>query len=190
MARWDPEGEERLRRAAIDLFLAHGYEHVTVSQIAERAGLTRRTFSRYFADKRDVLFAGSERLPGVLADAVRAVGPEVAPYEALLEALTSVAAVLGDRVAEHASQRRAIIAASPELQEREHAKFAAVAADLATALRERGADEPTSRLLADVGVAILRQAFVRWTEAPQGVEPTDLVTYVHEAAARLADAVS
>ncbi|MGN6126906.1 MAG: TetR family transcriptional regulator, partial [Humibacter sp.] len=60
MTRWMPDGEERLRRAAIELFLERGYDDVTVVQIADRAGLTRRTFSRYFADKRDVLFAGED----------------------------------------------------------------------------------------------------------------------------------
>ncbi|MGH3026651.1 MAG: TetR family transcriptional regulator, partial [Gaiellaceae bacterium] len=127
MARWEPEGEQRLRAAAVELFLEHGYENVTVAQIAERAGLTRRTFSRYFTDKRDVLFAGSDQLPGLLADALRVVDPDVSPFEAVLQALTDVAAVLGERVVQHAPQRRAIIAASPELQERGQAKLAAVA---------------------------------------------------------------
>ena len=71
MPRWDAQAEERLRTAAIDLFLEHGYEHVTVAQIADRAGLTRRTFTRYFTDKRDVLFAGSERLPGAAGRGAR-----------------------------------------------------------------------------------------------------------------------
>lgn len=187
MARWDSEGEERLRAAAIELFLEHGFENVTVAQIADRAGLTRRTFSRYFADKRDVLFARSDQLPGALAEAVRRADPHLPPYDALIEALASVAGVLADRVAEHAQQRRAIIAASSELQERAHTKFAAVAAAVGAALRERGADGATARLLADVGVAIFRQAFDRWVDAPQR---HDLVECVREAATQLSDAVS
>ncbi|MEK8169354.1 helix-turn-helix domain-containing protein [Streptomyces sp. M19] len=62
MARWDPGAEERLKRAALELYLEHGYDSVTVTDIAERAGLTRRSYFRYFPDKREVLFAGSERL--------------------------------------------------------------------------------------------------------------------------------
>ena len=54
--------EERLRKAALELYAAHGYDAVTVNQIAEHAGLTRRSYFRYFPDKREVLFAGSERL--------------------------------------------------------------------------------------------------------------------------------
>ena len=57
MPRWDAQAEDRLRAAAIELFLEFGYENVTVAQIADRAGLTRRTFSRYFTDKRDLLLS-------------------------------------------------------------------------------------------------------------------------------------
>ena len=55
MGRWDPDAEGRLRTAALELFLERGYELTTVADIAERAGLTARTFFRYFADKREVL---------------------------------------------------------------------------------------------------------------------------------------
>ena len=185
MTRWEPDAEERLRAAAIELFLERGYENVTVAQIAERAGLTRRTFSRYFADKRDVLFAGSEQLPGALADALRQVHPTLAPFQAMLQALADVSEMLAERVAEHASQRREVIAASPELQERGHAKFAAVAAGLASGLRERGADPSAAELFADVGVAIFRRGFDRWAAAPG--EAT-LASRIHEAANQLRDA--
>src|SRR5579863_9593858 len=106
MPRWEPQARDRLRDAALELFLAHGFDNVTVAQIADRAGLTRRTFSRYFTDKRDVLFAGSERLPGLLAEAVSRAGPELTPFEALLTAFADVGAVLGAQVGLHAVQRR------------------------------------------------------------------------------------
>src|ERR1700729_1611719 len=102
---------------------AHGFDNLTVAQTPERAGLTRRTFSRYFTDKRDVLFAGSEQLPAVLAAAVGRADPDLAPFTALLTALTEVGDLVAD---EHAAERRAIVRASPGLQERGVAKFAAV----------------------------------------------------------------
>jgi AcrR family transcriptional regulator len=187
VARWDPESEERLRTAALELFLEHGYENVTVTQIADRAGLTRRTFSRYFADKRDVLFAGSDQLPGLLADALRGVDPDVPPFEAVLHALTDAAAVLGNRVAGHAPQRRAVIAASPELQERGHAKFAAVATALAAVLRARGADQSSAQLFADVGVALFRSGFDQWVATPND---SDLASRIREAATQLSNAAA
>jgi AcrR family transcriptional regulator len=187
MPRWDAQAEERLRTAAIELFLELGYENVTVAQIAERAGLARRTFSRYFADKRDVLFADSERLPELLAEALRRADPELTPFEAMLTALADVGAMVGARVAAHAVERREIIARSPELQERGRTKLAAVAHALGTALMLRGTEPATAALLADVGVAVFRTGFDRWVDAADG---GDLAACLREAGAELAEAVA
>jgi AcrR family transcriptional regulator len=182
MPRWDPCAEDRLREAALELFLEHGYENVTVAQITERAGLTRRSFSRYFADKRDVLFADSERLPAAFADSVRHAENTLTPFEALLTALVDVAGAQADQ-APLAAQRRAIVRASPELQERGRTKFAAVTDAVVEALRDRGAAESEATLLAQVGVAIFRSAFDRWADQPDGV---GLPARIREAAAELA----
>jgi AcrR family transcriptional regulator len=182
MPRWDPCAEDRLREAALELFLEHGYENVTVAEITERAGLTRRSFSRYFADKRDVLFAGSDQLPVVLAGAVRNADDALSSFEALLTALVDVADGLAGS-APLAAKRRAVVRASPELQERGRTKFAAVIDAVADALRDRGTAESEATLLAEVGVAIFRTAFERWTDQPDDVS---LRARIREAAAGLA----
>ena len=187
MARWDAQAEERLRVAAIELFLEFGYENVTVAQIAERAGLTRRTFSRYFADKRDVLFAGSERLPGMLAEALRVTDPELTPFEAMLTAFDEVGAVLAAQVAASAQQRREVIARSPELQERARTKIASVVDALAAELVRRGCEQSSAVLLADVGAAIFRTGFNRWVDNPDGV---DLSGCLRAASSEIIDAVA
>ncbi len=186
MPRWDPRAEDRLRDAALELYLEHGYENVTVAQITERAGLTRRTFSRYFTDKRDVLFAGSQQLPAALADAVRRADGALPPFGALLAALADTGDLLASRVS-HAAQRRAVIGASPELQERERTKLAAVTDALAEALQQRGVAESGAKLLARVGVAIFQAAFERWADRP---EQAGFSACVHEAAAELASSVA
>ncbi len=186
MPRWDEQAEERLRTAAVELFLELGYENVTVAQIADRAGLSRRTFSRYFADKRDVLFAGSERLPGMLAEALSRADPELTPFEALITALADVGAVLGALAAAHAVQRRDVIARSPELQERGRTKFAAIADALAAELVRRGSKPTSATLLADVGVAIFRTGFSRWVDNP---DSEDLAACLRQAGTELTDAV-
>ena len=182
MPRWEPQARERLREAALELFLAHGFDNVTVAEITERAGLTRRTFSRYFADKRDVLFAGSEQLPVALADAVGRADPALAPFEAMLSALTEVGDLLADRV-QHPAERRAIVQASPELQERGRTKFAEVTGALAAALEQRGTAEATAALLAPVGTAIFQAALDRWARQPG---PASLADRIREAATELA----
>jgi AcrR family transcriptional regulator len=69
MARWEPDARGRLESAAMELFVERGYAHTTVGDIAERAGLTERTFFRYFSDKREVLFSGSQELEEAIVDA-------------------------------------------------------------------------------------------------------------------------
>jgi AcrR family transcriptional regulator len=165
MPRWDPRAEDRLRDAALQLFLEQGFDSVTVAQITERAGLTRRTFSRYFTDKRDVLFAGSERLPPALAEAVMRADTALSPFEALMTALADTGELLAGSVTRSA-ERRAVIKASPELQERERTKFAAVTDALARALQQRGTSEAKARLLARVGAAIFQTAFEWWADQP------------------------
>src|ERR1700730_3123035 len=125
MARWDPGASDRLRKTAWDLCLERSYAEVTVRQSAERAGLTRRSFSRYFSDKREVLFAGSEQLAAALTAAMLTADHDVPPLAVMLDALALVGALMVEQI-DHAAQRRAVIAASDELQEREQTKLAAL----------------------------------------------------------------
>ncbi len=62
-------------RAALDLFAERGYENTTVTEIAERAGLTKTTFFRHFPDKREVLSAGQDTHARLLADGIAARRP-------------------------------------------------------------------------------------------------------------------
>ncbi|RZU19329.1 TetR family transcriptional regulator [Kribbella rubisoli] len=163
MARWDPGAEERLRKAALELYAAHGYDAVTVNQIAEHAGLTRRSYFRYFPDKREVLFAGSERLAPAVVEAIRAVDPAVAPWPAVLQAAEVIGAQLAE-IAQNSDVRRAVIAASPELQERERTKLAAVTDALRGGLEERGLSTEDAALIAEVGSAVFQNAFSRWID--------------------------
>ena len=90
MARWEPDARGRLRAAAMDLYTERGYEQTTVADIAERAGLTARTFFRHFADKREALFAGSAALRGRAATASRRRRPTASPMQAVAAALDAV----------------------------------------------------------------------------------------------------
>src|SRR5260370_34205476 len=72
MGRWQPDAQARLLQAALALYGERGYEETTVPDIAERAGLTKRTFFRHFTDKREVLFWGSELLEQQMVAAIEA----------------------------------------------------------------------------------------------------------------------
>ncbi|MDI3386166.1 helix-turn-helix domain-containing protein [Streptomyces sp. B-S-A8] len=167
MARWDSGTQARLAKAALELFMERGYDDVTVTHIAERAGITRRSYFRYFPDKRAVLFAGSEKLPPAVYKAVRAAHRDTPPMAAALEALARVGAQLVEQ-SQDAAERRAVIDASPELQERDRTKRAEVAASIATALTDRGTDRDTARLVAQTATIVYENALARWIEAADG----------------------
>ena len=163
MVRWEPDARGRLERAAMELYVERGFEHTTVTEIAERAGLTQRTFFRHFADKREVLFAGAGQLQELLVDALSSAPENAAPIDAVATALQATAAMFQER-RDYARQRQAVIAANPELHERELIKFASLSAALAGGLRTRGVTEPTASLAAEAGIAAFRIAFSRWCE--------------------------
>jgi AcrR family transcriptional regulator len=137
MSRWEPNARGRLEQAALDLYVERGFEQTTVAEIAERAGLTERTFFRHFADKREVLFAGADALRELLVSTVTGAPDSAAPIDAVAAALEAAGAFIQEG-GELARQRQAIIAASAELQERELIKLASLASALADALRGRG----------------------------------------------------
>ncbi len=165
MGRWEPNASGRLRQAAMELYVERGFDQTTVADIADRAGLTARTFFRYFDDKREVLFAGSESLHDGLVAALDAAPAGAAPMEAVAAALDAAARMLGER-RDYSRQRQAVIAAHAELRERELIKMASLAVALADGLRRRGVAEPDASLAAEAGIAVLRVAFEQWVTAP------------------------
>jgi AcrR family transcriptional regulator len=161
MSRWEPNARGRLEQAAAELFAERGYDQTTVAGIAERAGLTERTFFRHFADKREVLFSGQERFRDSFVSAVAGAPAGATPVEALAAGLYAAGDLVQGR-AGLSPQRQAIIDAHPELQERELIKMARLGEAAAAALRDRGVAEPAASLTADTGIAVFRIAFARW----------------------------
>lgn|SRR5487761_1094551 len=161
VGRWEADARGRLEQAALALYGERGFEQTTVAEIAERAGLTERTFFRYFADKREVLFSGAGTLQELLVSSVASTPDSAAPIEAVIAALESAGAVLQER-REFSLKRQAVIAANAELQERELIKLATLASALGDALRRRGVREPTASLAAEAGITVFRIAFERW----------------------------
>src|SRR5580658_4348038 len=117
MGRWEPDARGRLLQAAFALYGEQGFEQTTVAEIAERAGLTERTFFRHFADKREVLFAGAEALREQLMSTVVGAPESLAPIDAAAAGLEAAGAFIQEG-GDLPRERQAIIAASTELQER------------------------------------------------------------------------
>jgi AcrR family transcriptional regulator len=163
MGRWEPNARGRLEQAAMALFETRGYDRTTVEEIAARAGLTERTFFRYFADKREVLFGGSKGLERLIVDNIVNGPPGTAPLEAVTAALQRTASIFEERRS-YARRRRGIIAAHAELRGRELIKLASLAAAIAQSLRRRGVAASVADLVAELGIAIFRNAFERWVD--------------------------
>jgi AcrR family transcriptional regulator len=163
MARWKPDAEGRLMSAAITLFEEQGYEETTVAQIAQAAGLTKRTFFRYFSDKREVLFSGSQELERCWIDGMAAAPVNASPLAVVMAGLDPVAEMFVERHA-FARVRSSIIVANPELQERELIKLQNLAGAINAALRDRGVSVNAAILAAQAGVTVFHVAFARWVE--------------------------
>jgi AcrR family transcriptional regulator len=181
VSRWAPDARERLEAAALDLFVENGYEETTVAQIADRAGLNRATFFRHFADKREVLFGGEDVLAVLFADGIGAASPGATLIECLRAAFGAAEVAMTPQRRAKAAQRVLVVAANSELQERGLLKRARIARSIGAALRERGADELTARLGAEVGMLAFSVAVERWMKAASD-EPFPL-----HAAAALSD---
>jgi AcrR family transcriptional regulator len=147
--------------AAMALYGERGYDETTVAEIAERAGLTERTFFRYFADKREVLFGGAGALQKLFVDAIASVPAGTPPLDTVATALEATAPVFEGR-RDFARQRQAVIASHPELQEREVMKHTSLAAASAEALRQRGVAEPSASLIGEAGLAVFKIALELW----------------------------
>jgi AcrR family transcriptional regulator len=161
MARWEPNAEGRLEQAALELFAERGYEQTTVEDIAARAGLTKRTFFRYFVDKREVLFARLSPVAVIYVTAIAAAPSSATPMEAATAGLRAVASDVESR-GEIGRTRQAVVAAHPELQERELLKRSEVAERIAEALRARNVAAPIAALTAEVTVAVFKVAYADW----------------------------
>ena len=168
MGRWQPDSRGRLQEAALNLFAERGFDQTTAAQIAEAAGLSERTFFRHFADKREVLFGGSELLRSRVIAGVAGAPSGCSPLDAVAEGLAAAAAMLGEGRRDLARKRLAVIAQNPELREREFTKLADYAASVAAVLRDRGVKEPQATMAADAGVTVLRVALPRWADDGEG----------------------
>jgi len=165
MARWEPAADERLQKAALELFASRGFDETTVADVAAAAGLTERTFYRYFADKREVLFPGHDFFQNTFLAALDTAPKDARPFDQVMTAVASVCGTFGPFTEERrpwSRLRQVVIVAHPELLERELLKMSALAGALAGALRARGVTDPTASLAAESAVMVFRVAFEQW----------------------------
>jgi AcrR family transcriptional regulator len=167
--RWELGSEERLKQAALDLFDEQGFQDTTAVQIAKRAGVTTRTFFRYFPDKQATLFADAERLAAALVQGILDATDVAEPLRTVVRVLAEFD-WLGVGSRESQRRRDAMIASNPELLERELIKQQQMANGFSSALRQRGVAPDAAELAARVGIEVFRAAYRRWLAAKAEAE--------------------
>lgn len=152
---------ERFESAAFSLFGEKGYAATTVPEIAAKAGLTERTFYRYFTDKREVMFwrAGDHQVT-ITNEIVRAPAG-VDPLTMAAYSFESVASFI-DGHRSIVKLRQVLISRHGDLQERELMKLHLLASAIDLALQQRGIQPSLSRVVAEIGAAIWKVALENW----------------------------
>ncbi|MCJ1687627.1 TetR/AcrR family transcriptional regulator [Rathayibacter sp. VKM Ac-2927] len=186
MSRWAPDAALRLERAAMELFTEHGYSATTVPSIAERAGLTTRTFFRHFADKRDVLFLREREFPEVVSRLIAGAPEGLAPLGLLMHGLETVAAGDLEGWRGEIAARRAVVLSEPALRERELLKSAVLTDAMRDALVERSVPAEDAALAARTAAVLFDASLEQWL----GERDSTLVVVLHEQCLRLRRLVS
>jgi len=136
-----------------------------VTQIAERAGVTKSTFFRHFPDKRELLVAGQETLSRLLAEGITEAPAGASSLDAVAAGLERAASAMGPANRELGPRLKAAVAASTELQERDALKSVGLAAAMTAALVARGVPDPTADLAGELGVLAFKQGYAQWSGA-------------------------
>lgn len=156
--------------AATELFAGQGFEATTVDGIAERAGVSRRTFFRYFSSKNDLMAHGAANFGSHLRSVLETLPARLQPGEALRAAVLQVAR---DSAAHSRTRTIMSIAARyPEARAAQLARMAELQHEVAEAYYARGgANAVEASVLAWMTLTALSVTFHTWAaRKPQPVE--------------------
>ena len=164
--------ERTLQQAALDLFAKQGYDETTTEEIADKAGVSPRTFFRYFATKESVLFVGQydwfQTFTSVFLNQPRAVSE----FEAISQTLVGLAEGLAPRRKALLLYERAV-ASSAALRGGVHDNLQdeiSVVADAIATRRELKQPDESCYLLAHISLVTNRRALTKWLEGPANLD--------------------
>lgn len=179
------ETRRALARAALRLAERLGPDGVTVEAIAERAGVSPRTFFNYFSSKDDAIAGVSADEPSELLEHLVARPESEDPGDALRQALRTTASSLEGQAADWAARNR-LVQRFPQLAVRRAARLTEVERSVVEEVARRMALDPDRDLAPGVLVAAtLGAARVAMTVWEQRAQPGDLADLFDEAFARL-----
>lgn len=174
-----------LAREAVDLFVDHGFDGITVDELAKHLGISRATFFRYFGSKEDVVVVSTERSGADYAVALLQADVAVSrsPW-ALLRAAFAPAVRSADGDPERLRARLRMITANPVLKARIAEKRAQQVDEVAAALASRTGDPGGARIYTVAAYAVVDLTWERWAAS----EPSSFGAELDDAFATLASA--
>jgi len=165
------ETHARVHAAAMDLFGKKGFEATTLDDIANAAGVSRRSLFHYFASKEDIVLSTKAGLGDLIGAAV-ARRPADEPLLTMAEnALTDMAS---DFQGPGPRALARLIHDTPALRAGDHAKYEALESRLAQALTTRKGLPPEdlqARVVATTAIGVLRMASETWLASDDGRGP-------------------
>jgi TetR/AcrR family transcriptional regulator, regulator of mycofactocin system len=167
--------------AAIDLFAEAGFEETTIEDIARAAGVSTRTFFRYFASKNDLMGQGMVRYRALLSEAIHDAPKTASPLEVVRHTVRQVASVAAaqPRVRDIVKiATRSVAAREAQLSRRAEVEDA-VSEAFAARGRTAASDEITPRLMTGLTLAVLDITFRVWSKR-SGAEILDVTEDVFD----------
>lgn len=159
---------EELELVALELFAERGFDATTVDDVAEAAGIGRRTFFRYFASKNDVVWGDFDAALAQLRARLEAVPPAVPLMDGVREAVLAFNALPPEAEPQH-RVRMTMILHTPALQAHSTLRYAgwrAVVAEHVAARTGAKPDDFAPRLLAHQVLASAVAAYEQWLSQP------------------------
>lgn len=153
-----------LRDAALRHFVADGFESASVPAIAAEVGVTERTFYRHFATKDEVLFGDVASGLEWFRTALRARPADEDLTQAVLASMGS--APTDPQLMVEIARLRAQLLSPARIERVFRDRQGAMATELRSMLVERGVDELTAAVRAEVVAGAVFAAVAVWTEAP------------------------
>ncbi|MFF0817692.1 TetR family transcriptional regulator [Rhodococcus sp. NPDC003318] len=167
----------RISDAALDLFVEHGFDDVTVEQIASTVGISTRSFNRYFPTKEDAVLGDTEAWGILVRDTFAARPGDESVWHSLQQAYAALLA-LSDTSGERRKRGMRVLSSAPSLRARNLEKHLLWAQMLTPLVAER-LDGNDTRLRAyaivQASIACFEAALNTWAEPDENRTPTELL---------------
>jgi mycofactocin system transcriptional regulator len=170
---------EAVEKAALELLAVRGFDDTSAEDIAAAAGISRRTFFRYFGTKNNIPFGNYAALLRELEDWLVSQPDDRPMFEVIVEAVVRFNRVHTDGPVAH-RERMELIMHTPALRANAalvNAEWQAVLARYAAARMGEPADALGPQLVAHVSLGAASAAYEQWLRD----ESSDLVEVMQRA---------